>query len=100
MALVTLSPRKSSATDPRNRYGNDIGALLPAPRAAHPRREASERHFPSDQASDRLRLNLTADAAFTNHAHEEVAKAIVQPLDVRQHAHGTNCGTTRLTGSS
>jgi|SRR5215469_10732927 len=48
----------------------------------------AEGHFPANQASECLRLNLTASAAIADHAHEEVAEAIVQPLDVRQHAYG------------
>jgi hypothetical protein len=35
-----------------------------------------------------LRLNLTASTALAHHTHEEVPEAIVQPLDVWQHAHG------------
>jgi len=34
-----------------------------------------------------LRLNLTARAALADHPHEEVAEAIVELLDVREHAH-------------
>jgi len=34
-----------------------------------------------------LRLNLTAGAALADHMRQEIAEAIVQPLDVRQHPH-------------
>ena len=43
---------------------------------------------PADQASEGLRLNLATGAALTDHTHEKVAEAIIQPLDVWQHAHG------------
>ena len=32
-------------------------------------------------------LNLTARAALTHHTHEEVAEAVIEPLDVSEHAH-------------
>ena len=36
----------------------------------------------------RLRLNLTAGSALTDNAHEKVAEAVVEPLDVVLHSHG------------
>jgi hypothetical protein len=39
-------------------------------------------------ALERLRLNFTAGAALTHHTHEEVAEAVIEPLDVGKHAHG------------
>jgi len=37
--------------------------------------------------SERLRLDVTRCAAGTPDAHQKVAEAIIEPLDVRQHAH-------------
>ena len=41
-------------------------------------------HLPADQERKDLRLNFTASAALTHDAHEEVAKAIIEPLDVSE----------------
>jgi hypothetical protein len=76
-----------NSTRPGPCHCEDLGSLPPATRAAHPRRELSERHFPADQARESLRLYLPAGAALAHHAHQEIAEAIVKPLDVREHAH-------------
>ncbi len=64
------------------------GSRLPAAlRAAHPQRELLECYVPADQARQGLGCNLTARTALANHAHEEVAEAVIEALDVSQHAH-------------
>jgi hypothetical protein len=76
-----------NAPRPRFRHCDDLRGLFPALRAAHPLRELLESHGPADEARKDLGLNLTTRAAVTNHTHQELAEAIVQFLDVREHAH-------------
>jgi hypothetical protein len=44
-------------------------------------------------------LDLTANTALADHSHQKLTKAIVQFLDVREHAHGllVLCATPPLT---
>jgi hypothetical protein len=56
---------------------------------------SAARHAQSDQCAACLRLNLTARAALTHDTHEEVTEAIIEPLDVREHAHGQMARTNR-----
>ena len=72
---------------PRASNRDDLGSFPSASRAAHSPRKFSQRHLPADQARECLRLNLTARAAFAHNADQEVAEAVIQSLDVRQHAH-------------
>jgi len=43
--------------------------------------------FQPTQSCKCLWLNLTARAALTHHTHEEAAEAVIEPLDVSEHAH-------------
>jgi hypothetical protein len=72
---------------PRASYRDHLGSLPSASRAAHSPRKFSQRHLPADQTRECLRLNLTAGAAFAHNADQEVAEAVIQSLDVGQHAH-------------
>jgi hypothetical protein len=72
-----------------------IASAVRAPRAPRDPRE-------------RLRLDVPPCSAWASDAHEEVAEAVIEPLDVGQHAHGAHgadggrrrpcstCGRSRL----
>ena len=75
-------------TRPGPRNCHDLRSLLPTPRAAQPRSERFECHFPADQARERLRLDLTDKAAIADDTHHELAEGIVQFGDVGEDAHG------------
>jgi hypothetical protein len=62
-------------------------AFLPHWEQAHPWHELFERHPPADDAGEGLRLNLTTGTALAHNAHEEIAEAAIEPLDVSQDAH-------------
>jgi hypothetical protein len=62
-------------------------SLLSASRAAHPWRKLLERHLPPDEAGERLWLYFPAGTTLAHVPHQEVAEAIIEPLDVREHAH-------------
>ena len=72
---------------PRASNRDDLGSFPSAPRAAHAPRKFSQRHLPADQAREGLGLNLTAGTALAHDADQEVAEAVIQSLDVKQHAH-------------
>jgi len=78
--------RHPSRPGPRNHHY--LGHLLPALRAAHPQRELLKRHLPANQSGERLGLHFTARTTLAHHPHKKISEAIIQPLDVRQHAHG------------
>jgi hypothetical protein len=69
------------AARPRPRHRDHLRDLLAALRAAHPRRELRQRHRSPGDPRERFRLDVPGRAAGTRDAHEEIAEAIVQPLD-------------------
>ena len=60
---------------------------------AHPARERRERHRPPGDARERFGLDVPGRPAGAGDAHQEVTEALVEPLDVRQHAHRRMVGT-------
>jgi len=56
-------------------------------RATQAPRERLERRRPTDEASQRLGLYLTADTAHTHHAHQKLAEAVIELPDVSEHPH-------------
>jgi hypothetical protein len=48
----------------------------------------------SSDPRERFGLDLPGGSARARDAHEEVAEAIVEPLDVKQHSHGRMVRTT------
>ncbi len=49
-----------------------------------------EREFKATVVSKDLRLDLAHRSAVTDHTHQELPEAIVDPLDVSEHAHGAH----------
>jgi hypothetical protein len=65
---------------------NDL--VLASPDASWRRRAVVGLRYPRE----RFRLDVARCAALAADAHQEVAQTIVQPLDLRQHAHGRERG--------
>ena len=78
----------ASAAKPGDGDRDNLGVLVPHFGAAHPLAYGLGRGGRSAQARERLGLNLTAGAALTDDAHKKVTEAIVELLDVSEHAHG------------
>ena len=78
--------RHPSRPGPRNSH--HLGSFLPAPRAPESLRALLEGHLPADQPCERLGLYLADSTTLADHSYQEMAEAIIEPLDMRQHAHG------------
>ena len=83
-----LGRRESATAWPCARYRYHFRNLSAALRAPHSGRGHRERHGPPGDPRERFRLDVSGRAAGASNAHEEVAEAVVQFCDVRQHAHG------------
>jgi hypothetical protein len=55
--------------------------------------EFLQRYLPADQASQSLGFDLAARSAVTDHSHQELAKAVVQFLDVSEWRKGQRTPT-------
>jgi hypothetical protein len=87
MSSATLMRIFGNAPRPRPRNCYHLRSFPPASRAPHPQGKLPECHLPADEACEGGRLNLTAGAALTHDAHEEISETVIEPLDVRQYAH-------------
>ena len=76
------------APRPGPRHCHRFRGLLPALRAAHPRRQVRECRLPPDQARQGLGLNVSRGSAHATHAHQKLPEAVVELLDVSEHPHG------------
>jgi len=69
----------------RNR--RNLCGLFAAPRTSHPQRELFERRLPAYTIVQVRVAKSHGTRRTTHHTHEEVAEAVIEPLDVSEHAH-------------